>query len=470
MTSRDGVPRRLDQAPLYFGAPPGRAGSTSDVLVLGRPGRAWGRQRRRQRRVINRLLALDGWRSMYAWEGRLLDRAGALLEVEEAYHQVIAGDPALQQWLCGFADVYDNARSNTASGCDHAVQEQSSLHFADIAIRRVMLRLGLRFSGRHRLSLRVARPDGHDLAAAAVPFHRPEAILQPRIEGWWEPGSIQDFWQSNEVLVATPRGIAEFARASAELYPFEVLYVNAATLPPPTRALAPGHAVFHAVHGLGRVSDRSDDGDEMGVRFHNGQRRPRRFGAGADESVNVLRDAERLTTLASAMAAGEPLDRDDCRLLARHLTPLSPSADPLSGEPWEGIWLEGKAIRNLADCLRQTLITAPSLSTRHYLVKSLLTDAAVPLEFGHRFGNREITSHLDELQAEMDPAIDLCAALGHHQSLELLGRLATVHVSRARYEGSYNPAGYSKIRLSIQDQALRALTATVGRFVKSLER
>ena len=33
-----------------------------------------------------------------------------------------------------------------------------------------------------------------------VPFHMPGVLLDPELEGWWQPGSVESFYQSNKVL------------------------------------------------------------------------------------------------------------------------------------------------------------------------------------------------------------------------------------------------------------------------------
>ena len=439
----------------YFGGRDLNDPTANQHFVLGRPGYAGSRGRKRRKR-LDRLLGEDGWRSMHVWEGTLLDRAGATLLYEEAYYHHIARDPELQAWLERFAEVYDNDKSNLGSGCDYAVQEASSTHLQDIAIRRVMLRLGLRFKGYvGLLEVRGKRSLGYRLNPGKVPFHQPGAILQPAIDGWWEPGSIEDFWQSNKVLVATERGLVRFARRSSESKVFQVVYVDASTLPALEREAAAGHPVFHAVYGLGHLKSGRGKGDVATVVFaHSGSKC--RFGEGEDESLDSLRDAAPLVPYSARFAAGEPLDWGDCWRLLQHVTPLSPT-----GKPTEGIWLSGDRVGRLGDSLRESLITAPSLEIRHRLVRDLLTKEWVNLEFGLKYGGQEIMAHLAEVLGDLDKALTLCASLAHHATLGWLGRLGSVEVQRAYYDGSYNPEGYEDVRLPVQQQAMDALVAVV---------
>jgi hypothetical protein len=86
---------------------------------------------------------------------------------------------------------------------DYTVQETGRTHVQDIAIRRVVARLGRQFEGDQLIQIRDALGD-HPLSMALspgqVPFHRPDVILLPEIEGWWLPGSVESFYQSNKLL------------------------------------------------------------------------------------------------------------------------------------------------------------------------------------------------------------------------------------------------------------------------------
>jgi nicotinate-nucleotide adenylyltransferase len=105
--------------------------------------------------------------------------------------------------LCATAsDVYDIQPSNVESGLDYHKQECTATHLQDIAVRRVLVRLGRSFKGDHLVQIRGHESEGYRLNPGKVPFHEPESIIEPTFAPgrWWDAHSVEDFWQSNKVL------------------------------------------------------------------------------------------------------------------------------------------------------------------------------------------------------------------------------------------------------------------------------
>lgn len=153
-------------------------------------------------RLLNEWFGPDGWELVHLVEGRPLSKEEALGLYEEAYYVYFRDHPEeLEELIRSASDVYDTALSNRDSGTDYARQETAAEHLQDIAIRRVIQRLGRRFQGPEPLRIRGPRSAGFRWNPGKVPFHRPELILQPALSGWWEPGSIEDFYQSSRRLV-----------------------------------------------------------------------------------------------------------------------------------------------------------------------------------------------------------------------------------------------------------------------------
>jgi hypothetical protein len=145
-----------------------------------------------------------GWRLAWDVAGHPFDRERMTLLYEDAYHEHLRAHGDLLDELCREAcDVYDDAPSNMASGLDYTRQETASTHVQDIALRRVVARLGRVFTGPAPVQIRHGA-GGHPLSEALdpgrVPFHRPEWLLTPELEGWWLPGSVESFYQSNKLL------------------------------------------------------------------------------------------------------------------------------------------------------------------------------------------------------------------------------------------------------------------------------
>lgn len=149
---------------------------------------------------------VGGWRIAYAWEGAVIPREAALAIYTEAYVAHFRAHPEVLAWLVATAsDVYDIEPRDVESGEDFHVQKAQATHLQDIAIRIAVRRLGERFRGERLVQVRSRRSEGARLNPGVVPFHAPEHIVAPPLSGWWGPGTIEDFWQSNKVLQARRR-------------------------------------------------------------------------------------------------------------------------------------------------------------------------------------------------------------------------------------------------------------------------
>ena len=103
-----------------------------------------------------------------------------------------------------YSECYDNNVSNVNSGLDYSKQENNSNHYQDVAVRRCMLMLGLKFGDKTKPLMWVrhnSKDDGALLSPGRVKFHRPELIEQPFLPGWWESDSVEAFWQNNKHVI-----------------------------------------------------------------------------------------------------------------------------------------------------------------------------------------------------------------------------------------------------------------------------
>lgn len=132
---------------------------------------------------------------------RVISTEESLQLYEDSYYGFLRDSPDVLDWLVKTAsDVYDNSPTNVHSGLDYSVQEAPSRHLQDIAVRRSLDRLGKSFKGDHLVEIRGKDSEGYVLNPGRVPFVDPDRILSPRREGWWKPGSVEDFWQSCKML------------------------------------------------------------------------------------------------------------------------------------------------------------------------------------------------------------------------------------------------------------------------------
>lgn len=150
-------------------------------------------------REANARFGVGNWRMGYSWGDWTLDVRSGIQIYEDGYYHVLRNDPELLQWTLSYCDVFDTNPSNVASYCDYSVQEveNAGQHWQDVAIRRVLRRLGLWFGGEELLEIRGHESEGYRLNPGQLPFHRPDLLVSPRQWGWWRPDSIEDFSISN---------------------------------------------------------------------------------------------------------------------------------------------------------------------------------------------------------------------------------------------------------------------------------
>ena len=173
--------------------------------TVERPG-YFGSKRARKQQEFDQHFGSGNWR--LAWtlgeDGPLLDRTGMQMLYEDAYYQFLLLNPEVLEELVALAsDVYDDALSNLDSGLDYNVQETERTHVQDIAIRRALTRLQRVFRGSEPMQIRDnlgEHPLSLTLSPGQVPFHLPHLLEAPELEGWWLPGSVESFYQSNKVL------------------------------------------------------------------------------------------------------------------------------------------------------------------------------------------------------------------------------------------------------------------------------
>ena len=142
------------------------------------------------------------WDKKYIYGSEIISRERALELYEESYFQFLQSNEESLEWLINNAsDLYDNSPSNIDSKLDYSTQETNATHLQDIAVRRVINRLGKKFKGSRLIQIRGRDSEGYFLNPGVVPFLNPDLILAPRRNiDWISPGTIEDFWQNNKVL------------------------------------------------------------------------------------------------------------------------------------------------------------------------------------------------------------------------------------------------------------------------------
>jgi len=169
--------------------------------TIGRPG-FFGEKRDETFKQYNEKYGEGNWKIAWKWKDEYLPHITACQIYEDAYYSDSFRREDLWKELIKEAkDVYDHHESDIESGLDYLVQKGAATHLQDIAVRRVVMRRGWKFQGDKLIQIRSHKEYwGEKLSPGKVKFHLPELIIEPRLEGWWDDYSIEQWYQSAKVL------------------------------------------------------------------------------------------------------------------------------------------------------------------------------------------------------------------------------------------------------------------------------
>lgn len=180
----------------------------SEWNIIERPGYL-GKKRDEIYSSWDNLYGKDNWKLGWQWGTDRVSRDIAIRIYEQAYYVFFKSNHRMLEWIINTAsDVYDTAPSNVQSGLDYNIQETPNTHIHDISIRRAIMRLGEKFKGDHLVHVRWKDSEGYEINPGIVPFHRPNLIINEELKNygglglWWFPGTIEDFYQKNKLLLA----------------------------------------------------------------------------------------------------------------------------------------------------------------------------------------------------------------------------------------------------------------------------
>ena len=161
-----------------------------------------GKRAKKARQKLDDTYGSGSWRIAYQWGDTVISRDQALEHYAKAYEVFFAENPDELAWLTeNFCDVYDIAPEDVESGTNFHIQRPNeATHLQDIAIRIAVEKLGETFKGEDLLQVRSKSAKGAKYSPGRLAFHEPDMLVQPEQRGWWKPGSIESFWQSNKIL------------------------------------------------------------------------------------------------------------------------------------------------------------------------------------------------------------------------------------------------------------------------------
>lgn len=172
--------------------------------IVNRPS-YFGKNKAKRIKAYNKNHGVDNWQLAWQVGDDLLPFELAIQLYEDAYYEYLKDNEDTLDYLCKNAsEVYDNAMTNVMSGFDYTIQENDSNHYQDISVRKAIYRLGRKFEGDgFAIQIRTNSLDevGKRLSPGFLPFHLPLYISKPVQVGWWGRGTVEEFWQSNKVLI-----------------------------------------------------------------------------------------------------------------------------------------------------------------------------------------------------------------------------------------------------------------------------
>lgn len=169
--------------------------------TIERPGH-FGKRRDQKYREFNERFGEGNWRIAWRWgEGVIPYDLTCQIYEDGYYKDSFKREEVWNELLKTAREVYDLEPKDVESGLDYLVQKGIAIHLQDIAVRRVVLRRGWSFQGEELIQIR-GHGDywGYRFSPGTTPFHLPHLIETPRLKGWWDYNSIEDFYQSNKVL------------------------------------------------------------------------------------------------------------------------------------------------------------------------------------------------------------------------------------------------------------------------------
>jgi hypothetical protein len=205
------------EAPFRISSPPNSSWTTDPKTVP-----RLGAQRSKLIEKLNQDLGENTWR--FAWDlgnGEFGNFEQAISLYEESYFEHLKEAKCPKDnskrkidYLSEQAsNVFDTTEKNENSGYNYYRQDTPAAHFQDIAIRRVMAKMGIEFQGNKPIRVRSrynTDPVGISLSPKKVPFIKPEIVKMPLNKQNQIP-SIEDFWQYNRVI--------QFCNALVQLQP-----------------------------------------------------------------------------------------------------------------------------------------------------------------------------------------------------------------------------------------------------------
>lgn len=174
------------------------------MRIVERPG-YFGRRKDEKIREFNSRHGKGNWTLVWGHDdvGYYEFEEACILFYEWSYLEWFKNNPEALDHVTSYGECIDNAPTNVRSGCDYTKQEAFSTHIQDIAVRNVLRHNGREFVGAADdiLIIRSDETNGYRYGPGNIPFYNSGLITYPsKRPRWANPGSVEDFWQSNKWL------------------------------------------------------------------------------------------------------------------------------------------------------------------------------------------------------------------------------------------------------------------------------
>ena len=148
---------------------------------------------------------VNNWKKAWQFNEEIIDQILAFQLCEDAYYaDSFQRENIWKKLISEVKEVYDMLPEEVESGFDYSKQHKFT-RFHDICIRRVIFRRGWKFQGEKIIQIRFNKENNdwysENFDPGKVKFHLPELIINPNLKGWWNKDSVEDFYQSNKVLL-----------------------------------------------------------------------------------------------------------------------------------------------------------------------------------------------------------------------------------------------------------------------------
>lgn len=155
-------------------------------------------------RKVEKAVGKNNWTWSFKFRNKFYSYPLGLQIYEDSFYSFLVKNiDLLKTLVTDYKDVYHNAYEDFESGLDYNIQKDKSEHYDDIAIRRCIARLGLKFNGEKVLDIK-----NSSYSEMKIPFHMPIGGKLISVKSWFDQNryiviapEIQDKVKFSQLLI-----------------------------------------------------------------------------------------------------------------------------------------------------------------------------------------------------------------------------------------------------------------------------